>query len=251
VRIPKLKWVLRASYSRFYQAPPLSTISGPLLQFAVTQGFSFFPLHGERDEQYDFGVTIPFKGWTFDVDYFRTAARNFFDHDVLGNSNIFFPLTIDRVRVRGTEVAMRSPKVFGRIQWRLAYSHQSAEGQGAVTGGLTNFTPPPSGFFYLDHDQRDTLSTGVQTTLPRRSWAAINLSYGSGFLGGNGPAHLPSHETVDVALGKSFGKSWAAKITTTNIGNARYFIDHSNTFGGSHVVMPRMISAQVRYTFHY
>ena len=29
------------------------------------------------------------------------ARRNFFDHDILGNSNIFFPLTIDRARIRG------------------------------------------------------------------------------------------------------------------------------------------------------
>src|SRR5258706_13126438 len=30
VHVPKLDWVFRASYSRFFQAPPLTTISGPL-----------------------------------------------------------------------------------------------------------------------------------------------------------------------------------------------------------------------------
>src|SRR5581483_7288575 len=38
IQLPKLHWVLRAAYSYFYQPPPLDTVSGPLLQFASTQG---------------------------------------------------------------------------------------------------------------------------------------------------------------------------------------------------------------------
>src|SRR5262249_24560388 len=98
LRIPRLGWVARAFYGRYYQAPPLLTISGPLLELAAEQGFSFLPLHGERDEQREFGLTIPLRGWTLDLSNFRTAARNFFDHDALGNSNIFFPLTIAGAR---------------------------------------------------------------------------------------------------------------------------------------------------------
>src|SRR5581483_3451812 len=103
IRVPRLRWVVRSSYDRFYQAPPLSTVSGPLLEFATAQDLGFLPLRGERDEQHEFGLTIPVHGWTSDFSYFRTGARNFFDHDVVGNSNIFFPLTIDHVRIRGFE----------------------------------------------------------------------------------------------------------------------------------------------------
>ena len=251
VQLPKLNWVLRASYSRFYQAPPLSTVSGPLLQFAVEQGFSFLPLHGERDEQYNFGLTVPLKGWVFNFDYFRTGARNFFDHDVLGNSNIFFPLTIDHVRVRGFESTVRSSPLWKRAEVHLTYSHQTAEGQGAVTGGLTDFTPPAVGPFFLDHDQRDTLSTGFRSDLPWRSWLAFEVHYGSGFLNGDGPQHLPGYHTEDVSIGKSFGENWSAKVTATNIADERYFVDLSNTFGGSHVGEPRLVSLQVRYGFRY
>lgn len=251
LQIPHLHWVLRGSFNKFYQAPPLSTIAGPLLQVAGTQGFSFLPLRGERDQQYEFGLAIPYRGWTADLSYFHTAARNFFDHDVLGNSNIFFPLTIDRARIRGFETTVTSPKVMKRAQIHLVYSHQFAQGEGAVTGGLTDFTPPATGLFFLDHDQRNTLSTGVQTDLPFSSWIAADLSYGSGFLNGDGPAHLPNHETVDLSIGKSFGESWAVKLTATNIGNTRYFVDLSNTFGGSHVDDPRMVSVQVKWRFKY
>ena len=66
LRIPKLNWVFRGFYGHFYQAPPLLTVSGPLLQFVNNQNLGFVPLHGERDEEHQFGVTIPFYGWTID-----------------------------------------------------------------------------------------------------------------------------------------------------------------------------------------
>jgi outer membrane receptor protein involved in Fe transport len=251
IQIPKLKWVIRGAYSRYYQPPPLDTLSGPLLDLALTEGLGFLPLRGERDEQHEVGLTIPFRGWTIDLAHFRTGAHNFFDHDVLGNSNIFVPLTIQSVRILGYEATLRSPRIMKQFDLHLAYSHQSAEGMGGVTGGLTDFSPPPDGFFFLDHDQRHTLSSGFTELLPWKSWMSGNLSFGSGFLNGDGPGHLPAYATVDFAIGKSFGENWSAKFTATNIADKRYFVDLSNTFGGSHLGDPRMVSVQVRYRFHY
>src|SRR5215471_6109428 len=261
IQIPRVNWVLRGSYSRFYQAPPLDSVCASslspnpatcsLLQFAATQGVGFLPLRGERDEQYDFGVTVPIRSWAVDVDTFRTGAHNYFDHDVIGNSNLFFPLTIEAARIRGTEVTVRAPRLFKKVDVHLAYSHQSAEGSGAVTGGLTNFSPPADSFFFLDHDQRDTLSTGFTATMPKRSWISGNFIYGSGFLNGGGPDHLPGYTTVDLALGKSFGENWQVRLTGTNLANKHYFVDLSNTFGGSHFADPRMVSVQMRYRFNY
>ena len=91
IRVPKLNWVLRAAYSYYYQPPPLDTVSGPLLQFAASQGVSFLPLKGERDIQQEYGVTIPLHNWVSTLTYFHTGVRNFFDHDAIGNSNIFLP----------------------------------------------------------------------------------------------------------------------------------------------------------------
>jgi len=210
------------------------------------------PLHGEKDEQHDFGLTIPVRGWTFDVDNFRTAAKNYFDHDALGNSNIFFPLTIERARIHGWEVSMRSPNIAGRAQIHLAYSHQYVEGRGGITGGLTDFAPPEDGgYFFLDHDQRDTLSVGAQVRMPWRTWASTNLSLGSGFLDGDGPNHLPDHASFDLSLGKSFGEAWSVRLTALNVSNTRFLLDNSNTFGGTHYEFPRQISLQVKYRFKY
>jgi len=250
VRIPRVHIVLHGFYGRFYQAPPLSTVSGPLLQFALAQGFDFIPLRGERDEEHQFGIAIPIKGWAIDADYFHTSVKNFFDHNTLGNSNIFFPLTIERARIRALEVTARSPQLFRRGQFYLAYSQQQIQGLGAVTGGLTDFSPP-SDFFFLDHDQRHTLSTGVTINLPSRSYISGNLRYGSGFLDADGPGHLPGHATADLSFGKGFGEYWNVALQAVNLTNERFLSDNSNTFGGTHFAEPRQVYVEVRYRFRY
>ena len=250
LRIPKWNWVFRAFYGRYYQAPPLSTVSGPILAFAVNQGFDFLPLHGERDEERQFGVAIPFHGWTLDGDHFSTRVRNFFDHNVLGNSNIFFPVTVDHARIRGWEVTLRSPRLFHRGEIHLAYANLRAEGEGAVSGGLTDFSPP-GGRFLLDHDQRHTLSAGFQANVSWRTWVSGNVYHGSGFADNGGPGHLPHHTTVDLMAGKQIGESWTISLNATNTANRRFLLDASQTFGGTHYANPREIFAQVRYRFHF
>lgn len=252
IRIPKVGAVLRGFYGRYYQPPPIETLSGPLLGLASLSGVGFLPLHGERDEQWEVGLGIPIKGWALDGAYFHTFAKNYFDHDALENSNIFFPLTIDRARIRGWEATLRSPQVLGRIGAHLAYSHQYAEGRGGVTGGLTDFTPPEDGdYFFLDHDQRDTLNVGVDVKVPRNAWLSSNVLYGSGFLQGDGPGHFSGHTTLDLAVGKNFGERWGLKLAATNVTNNRYQLDESNTFGGTHFYDARRVVLQLKYKFHY
>lgn len=253
LRIPKLGWVARAFYGRYYQPPPLLTVSGPVIEQCdrPEAECSFLPLHGERDEQHEFGLAIPVQGWTFDVSNFHTGVRNFFDHDVLGNSNIFFPLTLEHARMRGWEVSASSPVLAKRLSWRLSYSHQHAEWNGGITGGLVTGESCEDPLCALDHDQRDTLATGLNALLPWRAWADFNVNYGSGFLDGEGPSHLPSHTTYDLALGKAFGENWSVRVAGLNLGNHHYLLDNSNTFGGTHFANPREISVQVKFRFRY
>ena len=253
IRLPYLHWVFRAFWGEYYQAPPLSTVSGPLLDFAVTQGLGFIPLRGERDQEHQFGLTIPLRGWSFDVNNYHQRAHNYFDHNNIGNSDVFFPLTIDQARLYGWEVAVRSPQLFHRGEVYLAYAYAHAEGAGAVTGGLTDFSPPASGYFLLDHDQRHTFHTGFNFTLPYRITAGGNLYYGSGFTDGSAgyPTHLQEHTTFDLTLGKSLSERLSIAVTALNLTNRRFLLDNSFTFGGTHYADPRQIYVQFRYRFHY
>ncbi|HZC23860.1 MAG TPA: TonB-dependent receptor, partial [Candidatus Binatia bacterium] len=254
LNVPRLNWTFRASYGHYYQAPPLVTASGPLLQFANSNNLAFIALHGERDEESQFGVNIPWHGWILDADTFRTNASNFFDHDNIGESNLFFPLTIQNALIRGWELTLRSPQIAHRGQLHLSYSNQVAWAGGFINGGLTDFSYLPWG--PLDHDQRNTLNIGGNISLPRRAYASTNVYYGSGFSNGFPGApypgdYLPQHTSFDLTLGKDFGDRLSASLNVLNVANRRYEIDNSVTFGGFHWDNPREIFVELRYRFHY
>lgn len=263
LRVPRLKWILHGYYGRFYQAPPLASIAGPLLEFAQAQNVSFVPLHGERDEEHQFGLTIPVRGWSFDFDTFETRVRNFFDHNNIGESEVFSPVTIAGARIRGNELTIRSPRFWNRADVHLAYSNQIAQGEGAITGGLICFNPDDPaacevspGFSTLDHDQRNTLNVGFDARIPWQSYISSNIYYGSGFSNGSPDAqfpgsHLPGHAQIDLTLGKSFGEKYSVALNALNLANRHLLIDNSLTFGGFHYNNPRELFVEFRYRFHY
>jgi hypothetical protein len=264
VQLPHLHWVFRAFYGHYYQAPPLTTITGPLLEQIQSSGqLSFVNLHGERDEEHQFGVIIPFRGWALDGDTFQTRANNFFDHNNVGESNLFIPVTIDGALIRGWELTLRSPRLWKRGQVHLAYSNQVAQARGAITGGLICFPPTDPGcasnpnYSPLDHDQRNTLNVGFDLNLPWRASLSSNVYYGSGFTNGafKPPAvpnqYLPQHTTFDLSLRKSFGDDYSVSVTALNVANRHLMIDNSLTFGGFHYNDPREIFAEFRWRFHY
>jgi hypothetical protein len=256
VTVPRLRWTFRAFYGHYYQAPPIETVSGPaLLSYTGQQGLGFATLRGERDEEHQFGVTIPYRGWILDADNFKTNVRNFLDHNNIGASSVFFPISVSQAVIRGWELTLRSPRIAHRGQLHLAYSNQIAEGAGTITGGLTDFTFSPA-LSPLDHDQRNTLNVGGDVTLPWRAFASTNVYYGSGFSNafpgqpypGN---YLPQHTSFDLSLGKDFGEHFTASLTALNVANRRAEYDNSLTFGGFHWNLPRQIYAELRYRFHY
>jgi hypothetical protein len=262
VKIPKLNWVFRAFYGDFYQAPPLLTATGPLSDLANSQNLAFGPLRGERDEEHQFGVTIPYRGWALDADTFQTRAKNWLDHSNIGGSNLFWPLTWDGALIQGWELTLRSPRLWNRGQVHLAYSNQIAQARGPFTGGLICGNPPAPGcepppiYAPVDHDQRNTLNVGFNATLPWHSFASTNVYYGSGFTNGMPDAqfpgnYLPQHTTFDISLGKSFGEKYTVGLTTLNVANRRVLLDNSLTFGGFHYNDPREIYVEFKWRFHY
>ncbi len=153
IRIPHLNWTFRGFYGYFYQAPPLSTATNQLQNFTANQGFGFAALNGERDIEWQFGVTIPLKGWTLDADNFETRAHNWLDHNNIGESLIFWPITWSYAQIQGWELTLRSPNLWRRGQLHLAYANQFAQATSPISGGLicpircrSAATYPPTGF---------------------------------------------------------------------------------------------------------
>ena len=268
LRVPRLNWVLRAFYGHYYQPPPLVTATGPLLGYANSQDFTFAPLQGERDKQWEASLIIPYRGWNLEIDNYQTRATNWLDHNNIGNSNLFWPITWYAALIQGWDVMLRSPMLWHRLQAHLVYANQIAQATSPINGGLICPDPNdpncplyvPPGFSPVDHDQRNTLNVGATASLPWQSFASGNVYYGSGFSNGlygtpesqyPGP-YLPSHTTVDLSLGKSFSEGkYAVSVTALNVANLRVQLDNSLTFGGFHWNEPRQIYGEFRWRFHY
>ncbi len=267
VRLPRLNWVLRGFYGHYFQPAPVETVSSGLLNYVTAQKGenTFVPLPSERDEEHQFGIEIPERGWLLDVDNFETRVNNFLDHSNVGESNIYFPIAVDGALIRGWEMALHSPQVARRGQFYVTYSNQIAEERGAIVGGFACSIPTDpscnigSAYVPVDHDQRDTLNTGFTLQLPRRAWFASNVYYGSGLHNGLAGAdvgpynsnYLPAHTTFDVSGGKSFGDRWRASATVVNVTNHRVLLDNSVTIGGFHYDDPRMVYGELRYRFKF
>jgi TonB dependent receptor/Carboxypeptidase regulatory-like domain/TonB-dependent Receptor Plug Domain len=267
--IPRLHWVLRGFYGHFFQPAPLETVSSSVLNYASSLPSgenTFTPIPSERDEEHQFGIQIPLKGWFLDVDTVKNRVNNFLDHSNLGESNMYFPIAVDGALVRAWEMTLRSPQLAHLGQFHVTYSNQIAEQRGAIIGGFTCTDPNDpactnGGFNYfpVDHDQRNTLNTGFTANLPLHTWFSTNVYYGSGFSNGlagtnegpyNGP-YLPVHTTFDASAGHSLGESWKIAVNVINVTNHRVLLDNSITIGGFHYNDPRLISAELRYRFHF
>ncbi len=267
VKIPRLNWVLRGFYGHFFQPAPLETVSSSFLNYVTSQQGenAFVPLPSERDEEHQFGIQIPYKGWMLDVDTFKNRVNNFLDHSNVGESNLYFPIAVDGALVRAWEMSVRSPQLAHFGQFHLAYSNQIAEQRGNIIGGFACNDPnDPAcnlgpGYTPVDHDQRHTLNTGFTANLPLRTWFASNVYYGSGFVNGladsgQGPyqgAYLPAHATFDISAGRPIGERWKLSASVLNVTNHRVLLDNSVTIGGFHFNDPRMLSAELRYRFHF
>jgi len=267
LKIPRVNIVFSGFYGYYYQAPPLSTATGPLLDLASGQNFTFAPLHGERDIQWQYGVTIPYRNWTLTADNYETRAENWLDHNNIGESNIFWPITWAYAQIQGWALTLRSPDVLHHGQFHLAYANQIAQATSPITGGLICPTPVTTacgldiapGLSPVDHDQRNTLNLGFNGTLPWKAYASTNVYYGSGFTNGlDGTpqqqypgAYLPSHTTFDLSAGKAFGEKLTISANAINVANRRVQLDNSLTFGGFHWNDPRQIYGEFRYRFNY
>ncbi len=268
VRIPRLKWVLRGFYGHYFQPAPILTVSSSALNYAGSLPGgenAFTPIPSERDEEHQFGIAIPYNGWTLDVDTFKNRVNNFLDHANLGESNMYFPIAVEGALVRGWEMTLHAPALWRRGRFYVTYSNQIAEQRGNIIGGFTcSIATDPAcdlgpNYFPMDHDQRDTLNTGFTANLPRKSWFATNVYYGSGFANGlaganEGPyngSYLPAHTTFDASAGKAIGERWKVSLTAINVTNHRVLLDNSITIGGFHWNDPRMVAAELRYRFRF
>ena len=143
VTIPRLNWtlprflrtLLPGAAAEYRLRPAWYSLSTPAM-------LAFIPLHGERDEEHQFGVIIPYRGWVLDADTFRTRRRQSSRPQQHWRiQHLLSPHRLPSALIRAWELTLRSPRIVHRVQLHLAYSNQIAEGGGVVTGGLVTSRP--------------------------------------------------------------------------------------------------------------
>jgi len=177
--------LLRASYDRIFQTPAVENLL--LASAAETDDLSDesvrLPVRPSRGHFVEAGLSKALGGFgRIDAGYFTRRLENFADDDVLLNTGVSFPMAFQRARIDGAELKL---EVRDAARWSgsLAYAYMRAVGEFPITGGLLldgDDSGDAGEEFAISQDQRHTVRGRLRLALPRSSWIAMSVSYGSG-----------------------------------------------------------------------
>jgi hypothetical protein len=186
--VPAADLLLRASYDRIFQPPPMEN----LLLSSAAAGLDLDDVEGalavpaSRANFFEVGVRKPFLNrLRLDVSHYWRTFRNSIDDDVFLNTGLSFPITFDTARIQGTEVRLDMPK-WGRISSWVSYSNMVGTATSPVTGGLfirggeADELRDVVRRFPVSQDQRNTLAAQIRIEPHRRLWFLSGVRYGSG-----------------------------------------------------------------------
>ena len=105
--------MLRASYDRVFGTPAMENIllsASPSL-LALNNAALYLPLRPSRGNYYEAGFTKAIaRRLRLDANVYRRDFRNFGDDDVLLNTGVSFPVSVDRADIHGVEVKLDVPR---------------------------------------------------------------------------------------------------------------------------------------------
>ncbi len=179
---------------------------------------------------------------------------------------MYFPIAVDGALVRAWEMTLRSPAagpprpipshLFQSNRRAARQHHRRLHLQHSHRPGLrprpqlhrrsTTTSATPSTPASRPTCRCTPGSPPTSTTAPASPTASPAPTAGPY----NGP-YLPVHTTFDVSAGHTIGERWKLSATVLNVTNHRVLLDNSVTIGGFHCNDPRMISAELRYRFHF
>jgi hypothetical protein len=184
---PRFKWrffiddynVLSISYDRLFMPINIENIGAVATQF----GNATTPTYPEKDNLYEIAYLRNWKnGFSSKIAGFYKDSSPGLDDQTLGSSTIRVSVNINRIIVRGLELALTYNEQDNPLSGYLNGSIIHAFGTGPVEGG---FLPSDSSTapFDLDHDLRMTSVIGLNYQGP--NWFTnLNATYTSGLANG-------------------------------------------------------------------
>jgi hypothetical protein len=273
---------LRASYDRVFGTPAMENIllsASPAL-LGINNAALYLPLRPSRGNYWEAGFTKPFaRKLRLDANVFRRDFRNFGDDDVLLNTGVSFPVSVDRAVIHGVEVKLDVPR-WGRFSGYVSYSNMTGVEWLPITGGLFLDDTAPALLQSRDklpvtQDQRNTARALVRAQIAPKLWMAWGAAYNSGlpiedlgqsvsFLSAQYGADVVARANLDrgrvrpsFALNASVGaelwrrekRSVSAQADILNLTNRLNLINFAGVFSGTAIGPPRSVGVRLRVEF--
>jgi len=269
--------VLRASYNRMFQTPPIENLllaSSP--QAAVfVPGLRYGPVPPEWQNVYEIGLQQQItKHIRLDLTRYVKNARNFSDDEQFLETGVVFPLTIARGDVRGLEARL-DVRAYHGLGGHLSYANSKAVGTTPITGGLpigSGNQLTPNLKFPGDQDERNEGQFGVTYAGKSGLWATFTGRFDSGVPSEVDPGDASSGEIdpriaaeldfnrgrikprtlFNMAAGYELLKESSHPVSlqfgVNNLTDRLYLFNYLSIFSGTHIGRLREFTGRI--TFH-
>jgi hypothetical protein len=257
-----------------------SSLTPPEVQQSALAGFGHLFNVSERHNAYNYGIQQGLGKWLrVDASYWERKVKNTADQDQFFNTGIVFPLNFKGGDLSGWNVRLDTAPWNG-LRSYLSLGHVHALYDPPLVGGLfVNVSPLDisQGPFLIDHDQKLQEQLGVFWDIPKSGfWTGVTQRYDSGLVthvgtpedllaGGpdtayaepfinftSNPQRIKPRIIWDFSLGarlKQYGLPFELQLDVLNAFDKKGLYNFMSTFGGTHVIPPRIIAGRIRYLF--
>jgi carboxypeptidase family protein len=255
----------------------------PEVQASRALGGGELFVHSERQNAFDIGVQQGIGSLLrLDADYWRRRSQFAGDQDQFQNTGIVFPLAFTAGHLDGWNLRLDLSR-FAGIRGFASLGHTHAQYVPPLTGGLflntTALDTLTGGPFLIDHDQKLQAQTALFYDIGRSGlWVGGNARYDSGLVTHADPAtllmdpdnafaapYISVHSNTDLdpnrikprtildfSVGadlQQYHMPLSVQADLLNATNKKGVYNILSTFGGTHVIPPRMLAVRVRYVY--
>ncbi len=267
----------------FGSSAAAAALAPPAVQASQELGGGDLLVHSERQTAITVGIQQALGGRVrFDVDYWRRRSRFAGDQSQFENTGIVFPLAFKAGHLDGWDMRLDLAKTAG-FRGFLSLGHTHAEYVPPLAGGLFldagAIDTLTGGPFLIDHDQKLQAQGALSYDFGNSGvWVATNVRYDSGLVTGADvaslladpdnafaapyikensgtdldPNRVKPRTIVDFSLGADLASHHmplSLQADLLNATNKKGVYNILSTFGGTHVIPPRMLAVRVRYRF--
>jgi hypothetical protein len=259
-----------------------SSISPPAVQQSGLLGFGHLFNVSERHNAQNYGIQQGFGRYLrVDASYWKRQVKNAADQDQFFNTGIVFPLNFKGGDLSGWNVRLDAGPWDGlRGYFSLGHVHALYDppfvgGLFLNTSALDTLTGAP---FLIDHDQNLQEQAGLFWDIPKTGfWTGVTERYDSGLVSsnattpadtlaggpdtayaepfinfGSNPPRIRPRTVWDFSLGarlQQYGFPFELQLDVLNAFDKKGLYNFLSTFGGTHVIPPRIFAGRIRYTF--